>query len=45
MIAFGIILLILGLIFGIQILWIVGLVLLVIGIFFLFARPGGRIWY
>jgi hypothetical protein len=41
----GVLLLILGLIFGIQILWIIGLVLIVLGVFFL-ARPvNGQRWY
>jgi hypothetical protein len=51
MIALGAILLILGLLFDIQILWIIGIVLLLVGVVFLIAgstnRPigGRRYWY
>jgi hypothetical protein len=42
MIILGIILLVLGFIFGIQILWILGIVLLVIGAIFTIAGAMGR---
>jgi len=45
MIILGLILLILGLIFGVHLLYIIGAVLLVVGIVLVFVRPGGRIWY
>lgn len=48
MIILGAVLLILGLIFGIYVLWIIGLVLLIIGAVMWFAgeaRTGGRRWY
>lgn len=45
MFTLGVILLILGLIFGIQILWVLGLALLIIGVVLFFVRPGGRVWY
>lgn len=41
----GAILLVLGLILGIHLLWIIGLVLLIIGVALLFVRPGGRYYY
>ena len=48
MVLLGAVLLILGLIFGLSVLWIVGLVLLVVGLIgnFGYARPRGRgYWY
>jgi hypothetical protein len=45
MIVLGVILLILGLVLGIHILWIIGIVLALVGLVLLFARPGGRYWY
>lgn len=47
MIAVGLILLILGLIFGIYILWVLGIILLAIGLVFWFVPLGGRTrrWY
>ena len=47
MIAVGLILLILGLIFGIYILWVLGLVLLAVGLVLWFVPVGGRTrrWY
>lgn len=43
----GVILLVLGLIFGIQILWIIGLILLLVGLVLMFVPIGGttRRWY
>lgn len=45
MIIGGAALLILGLVLGVQILYIIGAILLVLGIVFIFVRPGGRLYY
>jgi hypothetical protein len=45
MLILGIVLLILGLVFGIPLLWIIGLVLALLGAVLLIAPIGGRRWY
>jgi hypothetical protein len=47
MVFLGVILLILGLVFGIQFLWVIGAILLVLGLFVNFVPIGGstRRWY
>jgi hypothetical protein len=45
MLVLGIILLVLGLIFGINILFWIGIILAVLGAVLLFVRPGGRYYY
>lgn len=45
MLAIGIVCLVLGLVFGIPALWIVGLVLVVLGALLLLRPVGGRRWY
>jgi hypothetical protein len=47
MVFLGVVLLILGLVFGIQVLWVIGAVLIVLGLFANFVPIGGttRRWY
>lgn len=48
MIVLGVVLLILGLLFGIPVLWTIGIILLIVGIVLYAlgaARTGGRRWY
>ena len=47
MIALGVILAIIGFVFGIYILWIIGLILLIVGLILWFVPVGGatRRWY
>jgi hypothetical protein len=48
MVTLGVILLVLGLIFGVSVLWVLGAVLVIVGLIANvgYARPrGGRYWY
>lgn len=45
MTALGILLLILGLVIGPPVLWVIGLVLIAVGLFCIPIRPGGRYWW